>query len=406
MPDTSQLIKDGQASLEEFDILKAEELFRTALEQDPESPEAHLGMAKTFLLRAKPQEAKEWAQKAADLTEDKGDANAMIAVCLMDQDQVEDAIALLKRTNQWHPNNPLVLSNLGKALAMQGDYENAKKYSTLALEHGACKEEVEHDLGIIASGLHQFEEAVDHFVAAIEANPTYLPPYLRLSQFAKMLGMLDETIELLEDGVSMMPSMVHLREELHDLYIFKGDAERAMVEALELARQRGWPADYLRIGNTALLLGDIEGAQSAYETAIEIDPEDVGGHLNLAHLYRLMHKREEALEKYQFVGEKYPELYKPYLGLGLTYMEIDGDHRKARLCFLKAVELEPQSYDVLINLAKCSLELGELDEAHKFATVALGISETPREQERAEEILQSLKNPQQAQNKEENPSNP
>lgn len=383
------LLEQGQKFLEDFELLEAEEAFRQAMQAMPHEPEVYLGMTRLLLLRGEPEKAQGMARQAASLTEDKAEAEALIAACEMQLDRVDEAISMLKRTNQWHPNHPLVLSNLGKAMAMVGEYDKAREYSTKALELGAAREEVEHDLGIICSGLHDFEAAVDHFVASIEANPTYLPSYFRLGQFAKLLGLVDDTIQLFEDGVSLMPDMVQLREELHVLYMVQQDVESAMREALELAARRGWAEDYLRVGNTALLMEDMESARVAYETAVEVDPTDMGAHLNLGHWHRLMKQREEAMDRYKLVAEAYPELYKPYLGLALTYMELDEDYRKARLCLMKAVELEPQSYDVLIHLAACSAKLDEREDAENYAKVAMGLAETPRERERALEILEA-----------------
>jgi tetratricopeptide (TPR) repeat protein len=113
----------------------------------------------------------------------------------------------------------------------------------------------------------------------------------------------------------------------------------------------------------------------------------LGAHLNLGHWHRLMKERAEALERYQHVAEQAPASHKPYLGLGLTYLELDEDIRKAHICFLKAMELSPQEYDVLIHLAGTSLALEETAEAKTYATVAMGIAKSPREHERAQEIL-------------------
>ena len=388
---TQSPLSRAQHLLSEFELVEAEAAFQKAIELMPHEPQVYLGMARLKLLHGAPDIARGFAEKAAELTEDKAEANALIASCALQKDDVEEALALLKRTNQWHPNNPLVLSNLGKAYARNAEYEKAKTHSLKALELGALAEEVEHDLGIICSGLHQFEEAVDHFVASIAANPRYLPPYFRLSEFAKLLGLVDETIEIYENGVGLMPHMPQLREELYVMYMIKSDPEQAMLQAMELAAQRGWAEDYLRVGNTALLLEDLDAAKLAYETAIKVDPDDMGGYINLGHLHRLLKDREKALEYYHHVAGVYPELYKPYLGTALVYTEIDEDFEKGRLCLMKALEFAPQSYDILIHLADCCLKVGQQEEAETYANVALGLSDSPRAAERAQEIISQAK---------------
>jgi tetratricopeptide (TPR) repeat protein len=381
------LVEQGRDWLASYELVEAEEAFERALALVPDSVEVHLGMARLHLLQGAPQKAKEWAEKAADLTDHKAEAHALVASCDLQMDNVTEALALLKRTNQWYPDHPLVLSNLGKAYSIDGNYKEARVHSLKALELGAIAEEVHYDLGNICGGLGEYDEAVDHFVAAIEANPSYLPPYLRLGQFARLLGLFDEVVPLFEAGVALMPEMPLLQEELYVLYMFQQAPRNAMEQALSLAELRGWAVDYIRVGNTALLLEDMNAAKVAYETALEVDPDELGAHLNLGHWHRLMKERAEALERYQHVAEQAPASHKPYLGLGLTYLELDEDIRKAHICFLKAMELSPQEYDVLIHLAGTSLALEETAEAKTYATVAMGIAKSPREHERAQEIL-------------------
>lgn len=391
MTDSAQaLLQKGQDHLDGAEITEAEAAFLQAAQLMPDDPEVHLGMARLKLIMGEPEAAMTWAQQAAALVENKAEANALIGSCHMQLDQLDEALGLLKRTNQWYPDHPLVLANLGKLYWRQNQFKEAKAFSLKALALGAEASEVEYDLGISCTGLGEYEEAVDHFVKAIEANPTFLPPYFRMSQMAQLLGMFDDTIELLNNGLLVMPDTVELHEELHILHMLKQDPKGAMGHALAAAEIRGFAMDYIRIGNTSLLLEDIDAAQVAYETAIDIDPQDAAGHINLGHLHRLKGEKEEALAKYRAVAELFPELHKPYLGYALTYMELDQDYRKARLCLMRAVELAPQSYDVLIHLASCSLALGELAEAEKFGKVAFGLADTPREQERAAEILQAL----------------
>lgn len=384
------LLDEGQELLESYELIEAEAAFQKAIDLMPDTPEVYLGMARLQLLQGQPEKAREWAEQAASIAQNTAESNAMIASCDLQLNRVDEAVALLKRTQQWNPDHPLVLSNLGKAYAIQGRYADAKPISQRALELGAAPEEVEFDLGNICGGLEEYEEAVEHFVASIEANPHYIPPYIRLSEFAKLLGMIPEAIEILEDGVGLMPDMFLLREQLYVLYMMEEKIEESMGEAMALAERRGWAEDYLRFGNTALLLGDMESAKVAYETALEADPDEVGAFLNLGHWYRIMKQRDAALDQYRLAAEKDPDGHKSYLGFALTYMELDEDFRKARLCLMKAVEIEPQSYDVLIHLATCSLRLDEKEEAETYAKVAFGISTTPREQERAVEIIQQL----------------
>ena len=388
---TSTLLEQGFQALSEWDLDTAEALFIQEMRDKPDSPKGYIGLSRVWLLRGKPHQAFDWAQKASVLPGQNGDSIAMKAVCQMAFAQDGLAKELLEKCLQDYPKNTLALSNYAKILTKEGSFELAKTYTLQALEQSECKEELYHNLAVIALELGDYKSAVQALISSIEANPTYVPSYLSLSQLASKLGLVDVAIDIYEGGLGFMPNMFPIREELYNLRLLKEDVEGAMEEAMYLARYRGLAGDYVRVGNTALLLSDKVGAKISYETATQIAPNEPDAYINLGHLHRVCQERSEAMNAYIAAADAAPSSYKPYLGVALCYMELDKDFGKAYIALLKALEFAPDCYDIVIHLAICCQKLRQSSEAKKYARIATALSEEPAQSQRAQKILQGIR---------------
>jgi len=388
-----EILEKGAKALKDFQLDSAEAFFSYGLKQNEYSAEAHLGFAKLYLLKGNAETAHFWAQKAKDLAEDKADAVAIIAACHMCANRFGQAISLLQKALVDAPDNALVLANLGKALVMSGKAEEAKPILTKALQASDALEVVHYDLAVAYAenpqDVSELEKAIDHLTAAIEANPSFPPPYFLFSKISVRLDLADQAIALLSDGVGYNPDMLPFWEELHALYVNQQNAEKAMVQALELVSRRGSPLDYMRVGNTALLTQDYKGALLAYKQAHELETNDPAPILNMAHVHRIQEHRSQAVKYYRQAAQLQPQWHKPFLGMGLVSLELDKDPKEAREHLLAASKIAPKDFEVCIYLALCAQELANKDECQQYAQKALEVARSPRESKRAEALLQS-----------------
>lgn len=385
-----EVIHHGTEALQVLDFAKAEEYFTYALKQNQYSADAHLGFARLYLMQSNMESALFWGKKAKSLTDDKGDATALIASCYLRQNKVEQARKLLEGELENSPSNPRVLHQLGKALTLSGESKEAIQCLQQALETTETPEVVHYDLAVARfdnpKDSDEVEKAIDHLTSAIEANPGFPAPYFLFSNVCVKLSIVDEAINVLEGGVGFNPNMIALREELYALYMIQQDTEKAMVQAVEIATIRGAPTDVLRIGNTAVAAEDYKGALVAYKKALEQTPEDPSVLLNMAHVYRIQGNRKKAVETYRKVAMLAPQSHKPFLGMGLVSLEIDKKPEEARELFLSALKIAAKDYEVLIHLALSEKSLGNTEASQEYAKKAQEVARTPRESERAEEL--------------------
>lgn len=76
-------------------------------------------------------------------------------------------------------------------------------------------------------------------------------------------------------------------------------------------------------------------------------------------------KFSEALEEYQRILEKHPDITQLYDKIGLCYYRLN-DYENAVEYFKKMLEKEPDSHDTLINLSAIYFEQGNLDKGMKY----------------------------------------
>ena len=76
-------------------------------------------------------------------------------------------------------------------------------------------------------------------------------------------------------------------------------------------------------------------------------------------------KFREALEEYERILEKHPDITQLYDKIGLCYYRLN-DYEKAADYFKRMLDEEPDSRDTLINLSAIYFEQGNLDEGMKY----------------------------------------
>lgn len=99
-------------------------------------------------------------------------------------------------------------------------------------------------------------------------------------------------------------------------------------------------AHYSR-GSALLQLGQYADAMSAFDTAIELNPNDYDGHQNRCATLRLMERYEDAVAACQDTIQRFPGIAKSHLSLGWAY-ELWGKPDEAITAYLEAIRLAPQ----------------------------------------------------------------
>ncbi|ARV59235.1 glycosyltransferase [Nostocales cyanobacterium HT-58-2] len=197
------------------------------------------------------------------------------------QDKLTKAQAAMEEFLAAHPNDPYVCSKLGALYVETGKIVQGIKL--LALGVAYCEEEYEtlyelyYHLGIAYSRLQNYKNAIAHYDAAIKL-PIY--PVLKLGA-------------------------------------------------------------YNNLGNLLKASGDLNGAKTAYETALKIDPNFALGYYNLGMTLKAMNLFKDAIISYRKAIELNPQHPEAYQNLGVLLLKL-GYVQDSLMTFKKAIALHEQ----------------------------------------------------------------
>jgi tetratricopeptide (TPR) repeat protein len=156
----------------------------------------------------------------------------------------------------------------------------------------------------------------------------------------------------------------------------------------------------LLLGRLYILNKDLLKAESAFKTALAVQPDSEEAVINLAYLYNEQGESKRAAAALSSLPEE-ARSAKLYAALGYTY-EQQHEYKKAIEAYQKAVQLDKENLDALRGLAQNFLNDGQLEAALKqYAAVAeedpqdaqaqLRIAEIQRRSGKLDAALDSLK---------------
>jgi glycosyltransferase involved in cell wall biosynthesis len=162
-------------------------------------------------------------------------------------------------------------------------------------------------------------------------------------------GKLVQGIELLARGVC---SAEDNYEILYELYYHLGiaytrlqNSHQAIVHYQAAIKLPIYPVlklgAYNNLGNILKSSGDLNGALTAYETTLKIDPKFTRGHYNLGMTLKEMGLYQKAIAAYQKAIELNPKYAEAYQNLGVALLKL-GNVQDSLTAFRKAIALHEQ----------------------------------------------------------------
>lgn len=155
---------------------------------------------------------------------------------------------------------------------------------------------------------------------------------------------------------------------------YRNDPQKKVyIEKIEklLSKENKTQDDYLTLGNSYYSLEEYDSAVSAYNSVLELGGSDVAD-MNIGNAYAQAGEYKKAQTKYMEMIKKRPGDTDPYLKLADIYTkEWQGKDTDVLGILLKAYEIQPDTYDVIVRLANYYKESGEKDKALEFFKKAL-----------------------------------
>lgn len=253
------------------------------------------------------------------------------------------------------------------ALHEQGQFDEAENLYRQILETAPQNPDVLNLLGLVAQAKGIHNEAVELFYKAVCKAPTHAPFYFNLALSLDLWGKPHEALDNYRKALKIDPGI-----------------------------KEAWN----NIGTLCQKLGQAAEAETAYRRAAALDSEYAEPRVNLARMnndlseLKALAKRfpHDALSLYFLADEHYRtgeyDLAAEYAAQAAANAPTDAEIKilsgliclaqentaEARICFQKALALDPRSVPALVNLANLETAAGEYETAEKHYKRALELS--------------------------------
>jgi protein O-GlcNAc transferase len=171
-----------------------------------------------------------------------------IGNALAAQGELDEAITAFRQAIRIKPNYAQAHSNLGNALNDQGKLDEAVAACRQAISIKPDLAEAHSNLGVALNDQGKLDEAVAAYHQAIRIKPDYAGAHSNLGNALKDQGKLDEAVAAYHQAIRIMPD---------------------------------YAGAYSNLGNALLNQGKLDEAVAAYRQAIRIKPDLAQAHSNL-----------------------------------------------------------------------------------------------------------------------------
>ncbi|HEY3862855.1 MAG TPA: tetratricopeptide repeat protein [Verrucomicrobiae bacterium] len=252
--------------------------------------------------------------------------------------RLNDEISLLSQLTKRHPENA------GAELALAEAY--------------IAKEQPDQALGVYRQMAAMFPKAPE------------IP--LRIGLVFQHSGNLRQARVAFEKALEMAPDNLSALRQITSLDIVEKHFTEAQARVTEvMGRHPKAPEIVLLQGDLYLAETKTNDAETSYSKAIEMDPDEPLGYLDLARLYVQTHKDPQALLRLSILAAKTNDIAMMMIG---EIHQAAGRYEQARDAYQKLIDIKPKDYRAMNNLAYIESEfLGQVDQGLQMVENALKI---------------------------------
>lgn len=262
------------------EVTKSLDLFRRAIELDPNFAQAYVTLAAADATTSMPSpEAEALIDKALKLDNNSAEAHATLGFIRMFQHwDWSAAESELDRAIQLNPNSAVAHHWKGVYLSIRGRLDEAKAEMHRALELDPLSLNILADIGQLHYLAHEYDQAIDYCNRALALDPEFNLAHVYLIDIYFMKGMDREALNELIRATSSNPEQaavlrdIFSREGLRGVFsrYFLDTNDRSGIGLLGISRQ------YCRLGDHEQALKwlaiSVEKPQAFWTPYINVDP--------------------------------------------------------------------------------------------------------------------------------------
>jgi len=280
----------------------------------------------------------------------------------IENNQFELAINILKEGQLSYPNEFSFVNLLAQISLRKKNTQDGINFLKQSLKINSNQPIVMLDLGIALSIINQLDEAIIFFDKSIELEPKNLKVFIRKVITLKALGRLHEAIDCNQRIIELDPNYIEAYIHQADLLDSIGMTEKSLS-----VYQKGVKIDpdnarlYIKYGNLLNKLGRFDEALNNFKKSIGVTSENEGALNNIGYLLIKLRKFDEAI-LYLKKSISLRENYEVYNNLGGAYCSL-GKILEGISYFDKAIKSKADLPESHILKAHALQLLGKPDQA-------------------------------------------
>ena len=259
---------------------------------------------------------------------------------LLRQQDYDKAASAFKIATKIKPNYAKAFNNLGNCLSTQNKLHAAKLAYEKAIKYEPYYADAHTNYGILLARLENYDEAINALKNALhyaDANPKTLGQlsqvYLSTGQYAEAISLLEQrlkhtpnhteswhslglayllnddpikAIAALETTLKLNPQHSSAEHELGTAYLQLQQTEKALQHYLRQLEHNPMPETFYNIGVLLMYRERNREALEYFSRCLELDPTNIGAHLNLGSIFLKANAFTEANKHYQAALELRP----------------------------------------------------------------------------------------------------
>lgn len=260
------------------------------------------------------------------------------------------------------------------------DYESAYTFFNKAAEELNGGPKAHFNAGWVAEQLGDSTNAIGHYKAAFEADPSYQAAMYSLTRLYTQNGQAQQAADVLAVYLSTHEDDTQARTDYMAALVAAGQHEQAITEGQKiLLKDPKNDAVYRILSSLYYDKGMLEMADLTSELALESNDADPNVYNNMGVVALSRGDNSLAIEKFEQARKLLSTHFEANMNLGVLALD-SGDYALALDCFQKATEAKPTDIDAKLGLAIALRGTGDFAGA---ASIYDGIIKTNPENEDA-----------------------
>ncbi len=341
---------------------EAVNLFKQAIQSDPQHVKAYIGAAASFLTLGDLDQAESFAIRGIEMNAHAPGINEILGITFQKRKKFQQAVESYQKELAINSKSITSLLNLGLLLLQQGQAAAAIEPLTRAAQINPS-EQCSLLLAQAYQNIDKPKEAIIEFkkIDIAQSQNKMIPFNLGLCLLNT--GRNVDAIEAFKLAIKMDDSFLPAWGNIGTALINEGrhyEALQATQKVLELKPDN--PTAHINLGGIYKHLGNLDQALSSTLKSLDLKPDNPIAHMNLGSIYQDLGNLDQALSSTLKSLDLKPDNPIAHMNLGSIYQDL-GNLDQALTSTLKSLELKPDNPTAHTNLGGIYIDLRNLDQA-------------------------------------------